>query len=77
MNGRIKFNSKNKRGLRSQRGAQLIELALVLPVILMIVFSIVGFSLVFLVQHTLSSAVSQGARSVAVGATLGQSVPPA
>lgn len=51
---------------REQRGAQLVELALVLPIILTIVFSIVGFSLVFLVQHTLSSAVSQGARSVAV-----------
>jgi len=71
MNGRIKFNSKNKRGLRSQRGAQLIELALVLPVILTIVFSIVGFSLVFLVQHTLSSAVSQGARSVAIAGSAG------
>ena len=49
-----------------QRGAQLVELALMLPIILTIVFSIVGFSLVFLVQHTLSSAVSQGARSVAI-----------
>lgn len=49
-----------------QCGAQLVELALMLPIILTVVFSIVGFSLVFLVQHTLSSAVSQGARSVAV-----------
>lgn len=49
-----------------QRGAQLIELALMLPIILTVIFGIVGFSLVFMVQHTLSSAVSQGARSVAI-----------
>jgi len=49
-----------------QRGAQLVELALMLPVILTVVFAIVGYSLLFMVQHTLSSAVSQAARSVAV-----------
>ena len=60
-----------KRRANSQRGAQLVELALMLPIILTIVFSIVGFSLVFLVQHTLSSAVSQGARSVAIAGNAG------
>ena len=54
-----------------QQGAQLVELALVLPVILSVVFAIIGFSLVFLVQHTLSSAVSQGARSVAIAGSSG------
>ena len=49
-----------------QRGAQLVELALMLPVVLTVVFAIVGYSLLFMVQHTLSSAVSQAARSVAV-----------
>lgn len=49
-----------------QRGAQLVELALMLPVILTVIFAIVGYSLLFMVQHTLSSAVSQAARSVAV-----------
>lgn len=49
-----------------QKGAQLVELALMLPIILTVTFSIVGYSLLFLVQHSLSSAVSQGARAVAV-----------
>lgn len=51
---------------RNQRGAQLVELALMLPVVLTVIFAIVGYSILFLVQHTLSSAVSQAARSVAV-----------
>ena len=54
-----------------QGGAQLVELALVLPVILSVIFAIVGFSIVFMVQHTLSSAVSQGARSVAIAGSSG------
>ncbi|WP_370261768.1 TadE/TadG family type IV pilus assembly protein [Limnobacter sp.] len=49
-----------------QRGAQLIELALMLPVVLTVIFAIVGYSMLFMVQHSLSSAVSQAARSVAV-----------
>lgn len=67
---RLSLNHKGPSSA-SQRGAQLIELALALPVILLIVFSIVGFSLVFMVQHTLSSAVSQGARSVAIAGSAG------
>jgi hypothetical protein len=49
-----------------EKGAQLVELALMLPVVLTVIFAIVGYSLLFMVQHTLSSAVSQAARSVAV-----------
>jgi hypothetical protein len=55
-----------ERSLIKQRGAQLVELALMLPVVLTVIFAIVGYSLLFMVQHTLSSAVSQAARSVAV-----------
>jgi len=55
----------------TQRGTQLVELALILPVVLTIIFGIIGFSLVFMVQHTLSSAVSQGARSVAIAGSAG------
>lgn len=51
---------------RLQRGVQLVEMALILPILLTVIFGIVGFSLIFMVQHTLSSAVSQGARSVAI-----------
>ena len=49
-----------------QLGAQLVELALMLPVVLTVIFAIVGYSLLFMGQHTLSSDVSQAARSVAV-----------
>ncbi len=54
-----------------QRGAQLIELALMLPIVMTVIFAIVGYSLLFMVQHTLSSAVSQGARVVAVAGSDG------
>lgn len=63
-------NLIESRGFR-QHGTQLIELALVLPIVISIIFGIVGFSLVFMVQHTLSSAVSQGARSVAIAGSAG------
>lgn len=54
---------------RLQRGVQLVEMALILPILLTVIFGIVGFSIIFMVQHTLSSAVSQGARSVAIAGT--------
>lgn len=66
MNRNIQGPSLLARRADKQRGAQLVELALMLPVILTVVFAIVGYSLLFMVQHTLSSAVSQAARSVAV-----------
>lgn len=46
-------------------------MALILPIVLTVIFGIVGYSLLFMVQHTLSSAVSQGARSVAVAGDIG------
>lgn len=66
MNRNIQNLSMHASRADKQRGAQLVELALMLPVILTVVFAIVGYSLLFMVQHTLSSAVSQAARSVAV-----------
>ena len=66
MNRNIQNLSMLASRAHKQRGAQLVELALMLPVILTVVFAIVGYSLLFMVQHTLSSAVSQAARSVAV-----------
>ena len=65
MNRNIQNLSMLASRAHKQRGAQLVELALMLPVILTVVFAIVGYSLLFMVQHTLSSAVSQAARSVA------------
>lgn len=65
------MNKKRFNYFDRQRGAQLIEFALALPVLMIVVFGIVGFSLVFMVQHTLSNAVSQGARVVAVAGSTG------
>lgn len=66
MNFNIRARSTFRHRTERQRGAQLVELALMLPVVLTVIFAIVGYSLLFMVQHTLSSAVSQGARSVAI-----------
>ncbi|MCR2745637.1 TadE/TadG family type IV pilus assembly protein [Limnobacter parvus] len=66
MNLNIRASSATGFRADRQRGAQLVELALMLPVVLTVIFAIVGYSLLFMIQHTLSSAVSQGARSVAV-----------
>jgi len=63
----MRETGKNRqRRAKRQQGAQVIELALVLPVILTVIFGLAGYSLLFMVQHTLSSAVSQGARTVAI-----------
>jgi len=42
-----------------------------LPIVMTVIFAIIGYSLLFMVQHTLSSAVSQGARVVAVAGSNG------
>jgi len=60
--GRLKTESNAVK----QRGLQTVELALLFPIVLLVIFAIVGYSLMFMVQHTLNSAVSQAARVVAV-----------
>ena len=46
-----------------QRGAQLVEFALTLPVFLIIIYLIVCYSIVFLLQQTISFAANEGARA--------------
>lgn len=60
-----------RHSIRRQSGAQLVELALIMPIVLLVTFGIIGFSVVFVVQHSLSTAVSQGARVVAVTGSTG------
>lgn len=70
----MKSRSRQLRHLskaRGELGAQMVEFALALPFVLLVVFALVGFSIVFAVQHSLSNAVSQGARVVAVAGATG------
>lgn len=48
---------------RDQRGTALLELALVLPVLVLILYGIVSFGVVLAAQHTLTEAASDGARA--------------
>ena len=50
------------RRLRSERGAELIELALVLPILLLVFAGIVDFGLIFQRFLTISNAAREGAR---------------
>ena len=54
------------RALRSERGAAAVELALVLPVLLILVLGIVEFGRAFQVQATLAAAAREGVRIVAL-----------
>ena len=51
-----------RRRIRSQRGAELIEFALVLPILLLVFVAIVDFALVFQRFLTISNAAREGAR---------------
>lgn len=52
-----------KRSLRDERGAALVEFAIVATVFLMLVFGAVSFGMIFSVKHTLTNAASEGARA--------------
>ena len=55
-----------KRRLRDERGAVALEFALVLPILLVILVSIMEFSLLLNAQITLTNAAREGARSMAL-----------
>lgn len=55
-----------RRGLRSERGSALVELALVLPLFLVLVLAIVQFGLALNHYLALTDAVRAGARAAAV-----------
>jgi Flp pilus assembly protein TadG len=56
--------------LRNSRGAAITELALVLPMFLILLFSIVDFGIYSFAQHTLQFATREGVRLALVGRTL-------
>ena len=55
------------RRLRDQKGVNMLEAALIAPLLLLLTFSIVDFSAMFYVNLTLESAVSQATRFAVTG----------
>lgn len=53
---------------RRKRGQALVEMALVLPILLLLVFGIVEFGRIYHCHMTLTSATREGARAGSVGA---------
>ncbi|NIH65555.1 Flp pilus assembly protein TadG, partial [Modestobacter marinus] len=58
--------------LLAERGAAIVEFALVLPVLLVLLLGIVEYSLAFNAQATLSAAAREGARTMALANNVGQ-----
>jgi Flp pilus assembly protein TadG len=54
---------------RDERGAAVVEFALILPVLVLFVFGIVEFGRAYSARIELTAAVREGARAVALGAT--------
>lgn len=58
-----------KKFLRRENGQSLVELALILPIIVLLLFGTVEFGRVFYSYITVTSAVREGVRQAAVGKT--------
>ena len=56
-----------RRSLATERGAAAVELALVLPILVLLLFGIVEFSKGYSAKTQLTGAVREGARSLALG----------
>jgi len=54
---------------RNEQGAVVVELALVLPILVMFVFGIIEFGLAYNAKIELTAAVREGARAAALGGT--------
>jgi Flp pilus assembly protein TadG len=55
------------RGARRDRGAAAVELALVLPILLLVIFGVIDFGRMLNAQITLTQAAREGARWAALG----------
>jgi Flp pilus assembly protein TadG len=56
--------------LRSRKGVTAVEMALVLPIFVLLLFAIIDFGRFFFVQHTLQYATREGTRLALVGGTI-------
>jgi hypothetical protein len=72
----VKASTGGTRYLRTkhERGAVAVEFALIVPVVLVLLFGIIGFGIVFAQQLALGNAARQGARFGAVESTCGEIV---
>lgn len=59
---------------RDERGAAVVEFALILPVLILFVFGIVEFGRAYSARIELTAAVREGARAVALGANTSDAV---
>ena len=53
--------------IKDQRGQALVEMALVLPILILVVFGIIEFGRIYTYQLQINSVARQGARTAAVG----------
>ena len=60
------------RTFRREDGASAVEMALIAPLLFMLVFGIIGFGLAFLQVQSIRTAVREGGRAAAVGASVSQ-----
>ena len=58
--------------LRREDGASIVEFALVTPLLFMLLFGIIGFGIAFLRVQSIRTAVREGGRAAAVGASVSQ-----
>jgi len=63
-----------KHGRRRDRGAAAVEMALVLPLLISMLFGVIDFGRLFNAEIQLSQAAREGARIAALGATAGDPV---
>jgi len=73
---RCRFGSDAKRGLRSERGVAAVELAIILPVLLLILAGLIDFGWGFYWKHKVTNASRAGARyAVQAKVSGGTSIP--
>ena len=61
------MNTRNTRRMQSERGAEVVEFALVLPVLLLLGLGICDFGMLFQRYEIVTNAAREGARAAAVG----------
>ncbi len=69
----MNWRQGKKRGARIERGAAVVELAIVSPLLFAMLFGIIEVGWLFTVQHTMVNASREGARiGILQGATVGE-----
>ncbi len=66
-------DSRIRRGWRSESGAELVELALALPLLLLVVMGIIDFGFLFQRYEVVTNAAREGARIATLPGLRGQS----